>query len=197
MLGITLSAEQIQQAPPEVRRWIEQQVAGMFGLSPAAPTLEAPPQRLIACSPEEARVILSLIQSSPPVVGVFFELAREPVAASPQGLRALRLDEMGRHVRLQTTEQVIACLQMIDQALKRASGSPDAAVTALDGAGHCLVADATARSIFSLWQEIVAAHDLAPAEGATMPALPSVASPPFTINPQPAVPPTPVVNQAA
>lgn len=42
MLGITLAPEQIMQAPPEVRRWIEQQVAGAFGLSRPAPVVEPP-----------------------------------------------------------------------------------------------------------------------------------------------------------
>jgi hypothetical protein len=41
MVGITLSPEQIQQAPAEVRRWIEQQVAGALGLSRPALIVEA------------------------------------------------------------------------------------------------------------------------------------------------------------
>jgi hypothetical protein len=47
------------------------------------------------------------------------------------------------------------------RALQRLRGEPDAALTALDAAGHCVVADATARSILALWQEIVAARELA------------------------------------
>ena len=38
MVGITLSPEQIQQAPPEVRRWIEQQIASALGLSAPRPS---------------------------------------------------------------------------------------------------------------------------------------------------------------
>ncbi|WP_454621932.1 hypothetical protein [Bradyrhizobium cenepequi] len=190
MVGITLSPEQIHEAPPEVRRWLEQQIAGALGLHPTAPALHVPTRQLIGCSVEDARTILSMIQGILPVVGIFFELAREPTAMSAQGLRALRLDEMGRHVRLQTTDQVIACLQVIDEALQRACGSTEAALTALDGAGHCLVADVTARSILALWQEIIAARDLAPAEGASVQAVsPSASQPHVVAAPSPAAPP--------
>src|SRR6185436_19036363 len=108
------------------------------------------------------RGVLSLINDILPVMNVFFELAREPAVATAQGLRALRLDDMARHVRLQGPEQVMACLRAIDEALQRVNGAPDALLTALDGAGHCLVAHTTARSILALWQEIVAARDLTP-----------------------------------
>ncbi len=154
MVGITLSPEQIHQAPPEVRRWLEQQIASALGLHRAEPALQAPARHLIGCNVEEARAILSLIQGLLPVVSVFFELGREPVAASTQGLRALRLDEMLRHVHLQAPEQIVACLEAIDEALQRVRREPAAALTALDGSGHCLVADATARSILALWREI-------------------------------------------
>ncbi len=195
MVGITLSSEQILHAPPEVRRWLEQQIAGTLGLFPAAPELQVPTRHLVGCSPGEAQAILSLIQGFLPVTAVFFELAREPAAMPRQGLRALRLDDIGLHVHLQNTDQVCACLDAIDKALQRATGRPDAAVTVLDGAGHCLIADATAKSILSLWQEIVAARglaapDLAPAEDGPAQSVPSaptaspvrtMSAPPFTI----------------
>ena len=154
--------EQIRQAPPEVRRWLEAQIAGAWpGLYRAAPTMEPPARHLVACSLEDARAILSLIHGLLPVVSVFFELGREPAAVSALGLPALRLDDMLRHSRLPGVEQILACLKIVDEALQRVRGEPDAALTALDGAGHCVVADATARSILELWQEIVAAHELA------------------------------------
>jgi hypothetical protein len=157
MVGITLLPEQIREAPPEVRRWLEAQIAGAWpGAYRAAPTLEPPARHLVASSLDDARAILSLIHGLLPVVSVFFELGREPAAASARGLRALRLDDMLRHSRLQGVEQIIACLKIVDEALQRVRGEPDAALTALDATGHCVVADATARSILELWQEIVA-----------------------------------------
>jgi hypothetical protein len=162
MIGITLSPEQIGQAPPEVRRWLEQQIVGVLNASRGKPAMQPPERHLVGCDLATARGILSLINDILPVMNVFFELAREPAVATAQGLRALRLDDMARHARLQGPDQVMACLRAIDEALQRVSGAPDALLTALDGAGHCLVADTTARSILALWQEIVAARDLAP-----------------------------------
>lgn len=163
MVGITLSPEQIQQAPPEVRRWIEQQIAGALGLSRPAPVVEAPARHLVGVDLEQARAILSLISGMLPVATVFFELAHEPVGVTQQGLHVLRLDDIQRHCRLQNADQVVACLDTIDEALRRVSDTPDVALTILDRAGrdragHCVVADETARSILTLWQEMVMAH---------------------------------------
>lgn len=41
---------------------------------------------------------------------------------------------------------------------RRVSGTPDVALTIVDGAGHCLVADETAQSILTLWHELVSAR---------------------------------------
>jgi hypothetical protein len=160
MVGITLSPEQIHRAPPEVRRWIEQQIGDALGLSRTAPTVEAPPKHLAGCHLEQVRAILPMISGGLlPVVGVFFELAHEPIAVSQQGLHVLQLDEIQRHCRLQSQSQVVACLGGIDEALQRLSGAPDVALTVLDGSGHCLVAGVTAQSILALWQEIVSGRD--------------------------------------
>jgi hypothetical protein len=113
----------------------------------------------LGCDLESARSVLSLIQRSLPVVSVTFEMGREPVATSLRGLLALQLDTMARHAHLRSTEQAVACLQAIDAALQRMSNTADAVLTVLDGSGHCLVADVTARNILALWQEIVAAHN--------------------------------------
>jgi hypothetical protein len=121
MVGITLSPQQIHQAPPEVRRWIEQQVGDALGLSRTAPTVEAPPKHLVGCHLEQVRAILPMISGLLPVVGVFFELAHEPIAVSQQGLHVLRLDEIQRHCRLQGQSQVVACLVRL---MRRFSACP-------------------------------------------------------------------------
>lgn len=155
MVGITLSPEQIQQAPPEVRRWIEQQIAGVLGLHRPAPVVEAPARHLVGCDLKQARAILSLISGMLPVAGVFFELAHEPIGVTQQGMHVLRLDDIQRHCRLQSPDQVVACLETIDEALRRVAGSPDVALTILDRAGHCVVSHETAHSVLTLWQEMV------------------------------------------
>lgn len=183
MVGITLSPEQINQWPPDVRRWLEQQVANTLGLYRPEPAMRPPERHLIGCDLEAARAILAAIQGVLPLVSVFFELGRDPVATSPQGLRALPLEDMAHHARLHSAEQLVACLQAINEALQRVGGSTDAVLTAMDGEGHCLVADVTARSILALWQEIVAARNLTPEQ----PAAPyTMHSAPYTVTTTPA-----------
>ena len=169
MVDITLSAEQIRQAPPEVRRWIGQLITGALGLEPEAGAAPVAPRHLLACGATQARAVLEMIQGIPAVVGVFFELAREPAVTSTEGVRVLRLDDMVRHAHLQAASQIGACLQLINEALQRVSGKPDATLTVLDDAGHCLVAEITAQSILTLWHEIVAAQGLAAADPAAAP----------------------------
>ena len=111
MVGLSLSAEQINQAPPEVRRWLEQQVSDTLGFRRPEPVFQQPERHLLGCGLEEARAILSMIQGLLPVTSVFFELGRENATTAGQGLRALRLEEISRHARLQAPQQVIACLR--------------------------------------------------------------------------------------
>jgi hypothetical protein len=158
MAGITLSAEEIKAAPPEVRRWLEQEMVRAFGVQPApAP---AATHALVGCNVEEARDMLALLQGMLPAVSVFFELGREAASVAVHGLRAFRIADILRHARLQSPDQAVQCLEVLAQALQRVRGDPEAAFFALDDHGHCMVAEATMRSIFRLWQEIVAQRGL-------------------------------------
>ncbi|MFL5254560.1 MAG: hypothetical protein ACJ8AI_17010 [Rhodopila sp.] len=162
MVGITLSPEQVRDAPPEVRRWLEQQIAESLGFR-RPPAAVQPPRHLIGCNVDALRSIFSTIQAVLPVVGVFFELAREPAPVSPQGLRVLHVDEVTRHCRLQAPAQAIACLQALDRALKSVTGDPEAVLTVVDSNEHILVPDVTARGIHALWEELVSARAAPPA----------------------------------
>ena len=176
MIGITLSPEQIRSAPLEVRRWLEQQIATSLGFN----ALPAEPQpNLAECGPDLVRAILSVIHKIPPVTQVFFDLAREPAASAPNGLRVLNLMDIMQHCHLQAPEQVAACLSTINEALRRVTGNADVAVAAVDAVGHCLVTDSTARSILAVWQDMVGAHRLdgVPADGAMVAPTPVFASP--------------------
>src|SRR6187399_3040846 len=108
MIGIMLSPEQVRRAPLEVRRWLQREIAASLGLDGSEPALHMASPHLVGLSLDEARTMLSAIYDLLPVVSVFFELGREPATASGHGVRALRLDEMARHARLQSPEQVIA-----------------------------------------------------------------------------------------
>lgn len=158
MVGITLAAEQIRNAPPEVRRWLEQELLVSFGLRP--PSAEAHTTHLTGFSIEDAVNVLSLIQEFIPVVNVFFELGHEGASVGIQGVEAFRLVDILRHTRLQSIEQVIGCLDAINQALCRVRGDTDIVFYGLDGQGFCFIAAQTQRSILQLWQQLVADPDL-------------------------------------
>jgi hypothetical protein len=160
MIGITLSPEQVRAAPPEVRRWLEHEVAGMFGLAADHPPPEDIATRLVGCNPDEATAMLSLVQGMLPVVNVFFELGREPASTPVHGMRAFRLADVTRQARLSAPEQVIECLDVLTTALRRVRGDNAALFYLLDDRGHCLVAEPTMRGILHVWQGIVAQRAL-------------------------------------
>ena len=158
MTGIVLSPEQIRAAPSEVRRWIEQEVASMLAPRPEGgyPVPPVPPH-LVGCSLMEAQAILMLVQGSLPIASVFFELGRETgnVAVPGQGLRRFRLADVMHAARLQTPEQVVRCLDALNEALRRVRNDEGATLYALDQQGNCLIAEQTQRSILVLWQRII------------------------------------------
>jgi hypothetical protein len=158
MAGITLSSDEIRAAPPEVRRWLEQEIIRAFGVQPTQAPAAAP--TLMGCNIEEARDMLSLVQGMLPVVSVFFELGREAASVPVHGMRAFSIADILRHVRLHGPEQVVQCLDILSQTLRRVRGDAAAAFYVLDNQGHCLVAETTMRSILRLWQEIVAQRAL-------------------------------------
>src|SRR6516225_2796967 len=120
MSGITLSVDEIKAAPPEVRRWLEHEMMRAFGAQPSPAPIAAPP--LVGCNVEEARDMLALVQGMLPVVSVFFELGREAASVAVHGLRAFRIADILRHVRLQSPDQVAQCLDVLTQALRRVRG---------------------------------------------------------------------------
>ena len=161
MVGITLAPEQIRSAPPDVRHWLEQQVAQTLALHGMEAPLAIPPH-LVACTPEQAAAVLAQVGGMLPAVAVFLELGREPAATTPDGLRVLRLADIARHARLPTIDLVLESLGVIDAALRRATGDAEATLYVLDREGHCFVADATGRSIVAVWQGILRGGQVPP-----------------------------------
>src|SRR5690242_5981275 len=128
MAGITLTADEIKAAPPEVRRWLELEIGRTLGLQAPAPA-GAPP--LVGCNAEEARDMLEMVQGMLPVVSVFFELGREAASVAVHGMRAFRVTDILRHARLAAPDQVVQCLDVLTQALRRIRGDETAEFYAL------------------------------------------------------------------
>lgn len=159
MIGITLSAEQIRNAPPEVRHWIEHHVLSELGLGATAPPVPTPPVQsahLAALTVDDAARLLARIENVLPAVNVLFEFGRPGIAFGQPPVMMFRLIDILHHTRLQTINQVMACLETINAALTEISRDPSARFCGFDNVGHCLVTPETQRAIATLWQGVIA-----------------------------------------
>jgi hypothetical protein len=161
MIGITLSSEQIRTAPPEVRQWIEREVMTSLG-QPSQPAEASKPhgEHLAACSEEEVTALLSQIQGVLPAVNVFFEFGRQGAIFGQPRIEAFRLLDIAHHTRLANVAQVVACLDIINQAFSRVCGDATAKFCGFDREGHCFIAMETQQSILHLWQKVIASQQL-------------------------------------
>jgi len=100
MTGFTFTVEQIRSAPPDVRLWVENEIATAFralAIQPPSPVHSA---ELAACTSEEALQVFELIRGDFGTTQVFVELGRQDsVARSTAPLHALSIDELNRHLR--------------------------------------------------------------------------------------------------
>jgi hypothetical protein len=163
MIGITLTADQIRNAPAPVRQWIEQEVIASLGLASSAPVAAPPPQaaHLVACSVADATGILDRIQGVLPAVNVFFEFGRPGVGYGQPQVMAFRLIDILHHTRLSNVDQVMACLGMINQALTEMKSDSSARFCGFDNEGHCFIAPQTQGAIATLWQTMIARQQAA------------------------------------
>jgi len=164
MIGITLTSDQIRGAPSEVRQWIEREVVAALGLSPVPATAASPPKppaetaHLVACSMQEAAAVLSQIQGMWPAVNVFFEFARPTISFGEPPLMTYRLIDILHHTKLEAIDQVMECLEAINQAAARVRHDANAKFCGFDSEGHCFIARETQASIAQLWQSVIASH---------------------------------------
>ncbi|UWU91672.1 hypothetical protein [Bradyrhizobium sp. CB1015] len=156
MTGITLTAEQIRNAPALVRQWIEQEVIAALGLAPRTPAA-VPPQvpHLVACSVEDMAGVLEHIRGVLPAVNVLFELGRPGISFGRPAVMTFRLMDILHHTRLQEIGEVMTCLEMINQALTAVKKDASVRFCGFDNEGHCLIAPQTQESIATLWQTMM------------------------------------------
>ena len=159
MTGITLTAEQIRNAPAPVRQWIEQEVIAALGLMPQAPAA-APPQaaHLVACSPQEAAAMLMQVQTMPAAANVLLEFGRAGICFGEPAVMSFRLMDIQHHASLADIGAVMECLEMINNAFAQVRGDPSARFCGFDNEGHCYIAPATQKAIAALWQELIASQ---------------------------------------
>jgi hypothetical protein len=162
MVGITLTSEQVRQAPPVVRQWIEREVITSLGLQVRPAVAEPQSEHLAACSADEVAAILAQIQGVLPAVSVFFEFGRQGAVVPQSRVEAFRLLDIAHHARLQNVAQVIACLNLINEALERVRGDARASFCGFDRDGHCFIALETQQNILHLWQTMIANQQFTP-----------------------------------
>jgi hypothetical protein len=159
MIGITLTTDQVRNAPTAVRQWIEQQVIASLGLAAEAPAADHPQAaHLVACTTEDAAAVLAEIRGLMPAFNVFFEFARPGISFGQPPVMAFRLIDILYHTRLEDVGQVMECLEAINAAFARVRGDASAQFCGFDNQGHCLILPETQRSIAALWQNILASQ---------------------------------------
>lgn len=161
MIGITVSSEQIRTAPAEVRRWLENEVATSLGLQVGSTESHHQMAQLAGCSHDELAAVLSLVQGVFPAVNVLFELGRKGASFAQDRFEAYRLSDLQHHTRLQSLEQVLSCLNLINEAFHQVRGSDTESFYGADG-DYCFVATQTQRNIRHLWFELIGHGDIAP-----------------------------------
>lgn len=164
MIGITLSSEQIRTAPPEVRRWIEHEIATSLGLQLRTAESQDHIGQLAICGQDELAAILALITGVLPAVNVFFELGRKGTGFAQDRLEAYRLSDIQSHTRLQNRGQVMWCLDLIDKSLHRIRGSADTSFYAIDG-DYCFIATQNQENILHLWLDLIGRDEILGHEG--------------------------------
>jgi hypothetical protein len=160
MTGFTFSLEQIRSAPPEVRRWIEREMAAALAQI-AGPTRDPSPTHaasLTACTPDEAAQLFELIKGDFLLSQVFFELCRESpntYAAAP--LHAIGIADLLRNTRLSGVERLGDYFGAINQTFQAIRNDPEAMLFGFDNQGHVYIHEATCHSIRQLWERLFAA----------------------------------------
>jgi hypothetical protein len=101
-----------------------------------------------------------------PAVNVFFEFGRPGISIGQPPVMTFRLIDILHHTQLQNIEQVIECLEMINQAFAHDRHDSSARFCGLDNEGHCLIAPETQRSVAALWQNVIAKQQAAGSKAA-------------------------------
>lgn len=161
MTAIAFDVEQIRTAPADVRQWILHEVTRSLRLQ-SWPAVEEPArEHLASCNSKEIAAIFSQIQGVLPAVNVFFELGRQAAVIPGANVEAFGLLDIAHHTRLQNVAQVIAYIDIINQALGRIRNEGSTTFCGFDRDDHCYVALETQQNILRLWQSVLAGRQLA------------------------------------
>lgn len=156
MIGITLTADQICNAPTEVRRWIEHEVIAGLRMAPRD-AASSPPRSThpAVCSEDEIAAIFGQLRGMPVALSVLFEFRQPGIAFGNPPLKSFRLMDILHNAKLESIEQVMTGLDAINAALAELRDDPGARFCVFDNEGHCFLTIETQASIAKLWHDIV------------------------------------------
>jgi hypothetical protein len=160
MISFAFSVEQVRAAPPEVRRWVEREIAASLAAisKPDHDASQVHAAALASCGPEEAAQVFELIRGNFLLSQVFFELAREPNSHSATPLYPISIADILRHTRLGDGDRLVDCFTAINHAFQSIRNDPEATLFGFDQYGHVFVHQSTHDSIRRLWEELFATH---------------------------------------
>jgi hypothetical protein len=178
--AFTFSVEQLRSAPPEVRRWVVNEIGRALGGVSAA--LHSEPRQaesvaLATCTAQEALQIFELIGGDAITARLFFELARSGTLNSGlPGLQVFRTADLLHHAGLTSNDSLLDGLALIDRAFRQVHGEPAGSLFGYDDAGHIYIHEATQASVRRVWEELVQARAGAERQPASFQAVPRPAS---------------------
>jgi hypothetical protein len=172
MVGFTFSAEQIKAAPAEVRRWMETEIVKALAggisvrseaagqtVTPSPETVESLRRALAAGAATEMQETFRRVSGNAIVARVFFELARDTgMSAGGAPFHVVNIVDVMRHLQFVEAQQVLTCLDAINQAFQQVRRDPQASLFALDDAGHIYLHELTYHGIRQMWQQFVLSH---------------------------------------
>ncbi len=166
MVGFTFSAKQIKSAPLEVRRWMETEIVKALtgepaaaGDAPSPESAERLQSALSAGTSTEMEETFRRVSNDSIIARVFFELARDTrFSGNATPFHVVALVDVMRHLQLVEAQQVLTCLDTINQAFQQIRRDPHASLFALDETGHIYLHDLTYHGIRQVWQQLVAAY---------------------------------------
>jgi hypothetical protein len=113
MIGFSFTAEQLRSAPPEVRRWIANEMAQTIAAlgMPAAAAGQIATPTLAACTHDEAFQMFEAIRGNFVLAQLFLELAREQgMDGAHPGLYPLRIVDILKHTRITDGDRLVEAL---------------------------------------------------------------------------------------
>ena len=159
MTSFCFTVEQIRGAPPEVRRWLENEIVHALAAARSSPPPRAPEASLAACGFDAAMQVFELIRGDFLVTQVFFELARDTgVGPRAPGLYAFSSADILRHARIADGARLGECLMAITAAYREVCGNAEVNLFGFDDHGHIYLHEATHEAIRQVWEQLVAGH---------------------------------------